>query len=508
MTRSWDNRWLVDVAGPASVVESMFAIHLMHYVDGQGHTFYAPDSEPSVPADIAACLQGIVGLDSAAQEQAQIHVGKPFVFTSKASAPGGGDGGGGSGGSGSGGSTGSSTTPQASTTIVTSSGSGLSPRLSGVLSGTLSPHDIKTAYNLNSVPSTGANQVIGLIELNGFNPSDIQAYEDAYQLPHIPIQIVSVDGATNTVDNSRVNNDPSEVAFDIELVAAMAPGARLIRVYEAPYGSNVSKSLLDLYNYMCADDTNQQGSTSAILPEAALPASYKQSENTAFESGTLAGSTYFAASGDWGPYPGLTSSGTLDKSYITAGEPAAQPFVCGVGGTTLTTDQYANYVSETTWSQTVYPATGPVTLLSGGGSSNYWAIMPWQKTIIIAGSGASLTYRNVPDVAINAYINYSIYYGGRWGAGGGTSAGAPLWAGFMALVNGRLNSHQAAPTGWLNYTLYSLAQSPRYHSDFHDINDNSSNGKYNAVAGYDLTTGLGSMNGANLFADIAAANGG
>lgn len=485
----------MDVSGPASVVEAAFGVRLMHFKDKTGRDIYAPDAEPSVPANIASHLVGVIGLDNAAQWQPQVRLGKRLPPVFRATAPGGGDGGG-SGGSGGTGGGSTSSIPTTSNAIAGSSALP-GPPLSGP-NGDLAPSDIRTAYNLNSIPNNVSGQVVALVELNGFNPSDVQAYEDRFYLPHIPIQIISIDGSTNTVDYTNpVSNSPFEPLLDIDMVAAVAPGIRLIRIYQGVYGpsnqSNVTTNLLHVYNRLCSD-ANLQTGISFATTENSISSSMKQSENNAFQTGALTGNTIFAASGDHGTYGGV------------ANDPATQPFVCGVGGTTLVTDQYANYVSETTWAQTIQG----VNYSSGGGISQYWAIPSWQKPVVSNGSGASTSNRNVPDVSLNAYGDYAVYsaYYGGWNSVLGTSAGTPIWAAFTALINGRLNSHATGPVGMITRYLYPIAQSSRYSTDFHDVADHSNNGTYYAVPGYDLVTGLGSFNGTNLFADIVAANGG
>ena len=119
--------------------------------------------------------------------------------------------------------------------------------------------------------------------------------------------------------------------------------------------------------------------------------------------------------------------------------------------------------------------------------------------------------RDVPDVALNAYTDYAIYYNGAWQPYGGTSAACPIWASFLALVNSRLVPEGVPPLADFPAALYTIAEGPRYTTDFHDIADGSTHRLFSggpgnqAVPGYDLTTGLGSFNGANLFADLVAA---
>jgi hypothetical protein len=85
-----------------------------------------------------------------------------------------------------------------------------------------------------------------------------------------------------------------------------------------------------------------------------------------------------------------------------------------------------------------------------------------------------------------------------------TSCAAPLWAAFTSLVNQKRASGGASPLGLAAAAIYPLAREADYPSDWHDINDGSTNGHYPAVTGYDLATGWGSFQAAGLLADLAA----
>jgi subtilase family serine protease len=87
--------------------------------------------------------------------------------------------------------------------------------------------------------------------------------------------------------------------------------------------------------------------------------------------------------------------------------------------------------------------------------------------------------------------------------GGGTSAAAPLWAGYMALVNQQLVTNGEPSAGFINPALYAIAARTNYVAYFHDVTSGSntwsaSPNLFYATNGYDLCTGLGSMNGTNL----------
>jgi subtilase family serine protease len=90
---------------------------------------------------------------------------------------------------------------------------------------------------------------------------------------------------------------------------------------------------------------------------------------------------------------------------------------------------------------------------------------------------------------------------------GGTSAAAPLWAAFNALVNQNRAAKGLTPTGFLNPMIYAIGKGSNAAKDFHDIADGSSNGTstagFNAVSGYDNATGWGSFQATNLLNDLS-----
>jgi Predicted protease len=177
------------------------------------------------------------------------------------------------------------------------------------------------------------------------------------------------------------------------------------------------------------------------------------------------GITPIASSGDNGAYDGTSS--------LTVNFPASDPNVLSVGGTTLTiTNNVWN--GETTWSG------------SGGGSSSYFSEPSYQKSVSLITNN----YRGVPDVAYDANPNtgVSVYYSGSWYVFGGTSIGAPQWAGLIAIA-AQIQGHGL---GLVQTTIYSLASSNSYSQYFHDIVFGPSNGYYNAQVGWDYVTGWGS----------------
>ena len=114
------------------------------------------------------------------------------------------------------------------------------------------------------------------------------------------------------------------------------------------------------------------------------------------------------------------------------------------------------------------------------------------------------SYRNGPDVSANANFTYYVCADQTTctaNAYGGTSFAAPLWAGYLALVNQQAMANGNKTLGFINPSLYTIGAGSSYNTDFHDITSGS-NG-YSATTGYDLATGWGSPNGANLLMALA-----
>jgi subtilase family serine protease len=441
VTGTHANRTLLNVSGPASAFEAAFNLNLNNYQARDGRIFYAPDNDPEVPDFIAGRITGIIGLDNAAVWHAYNHI-----------------------------------VPEAQTEQAFPYQIGTGP------GGGLAPHDIGTAYNLNSVPANGSGQILGLFELAGYRASDIASYVSYFGLHSVPLQNVLVDGFSG-----RAGSGADEVTLDIELQNALAPGASRIIVYEGP---NTSAGVVDTYNRIATDNLAKQISTSWGLSEGQTSSAVLNAENAIFMQMAAQGQSIYAASGDSGAYD--------NGSTLSVDDPASQPYVVGVGGTQLFVNANETYKSESTWNvnNTVNGGAG------GGGVSSVWGIPSWQQGVTTA---ASQTMRNVPDVSLNSdqYTGYSVYYRRGWYIYGGTSCASPLWAAFTARVNQQRAANGIGTLGFANPMIYQIATSSKYSTDFHDINDGSTNIYYPAVAGYDNATGWGTVNGSYLLADLA-----
>jgi len=449
VTGTHPNRLLLDVSAPARAVEAAFNLHLSSYRGPNGREFHAPDRNPEVPAALASVIHGVIGLDNAAVWR-----------------------------------------PHSKGIMVSGNGLPAPSQIGTGPGGGLAPTDIRTGYGLGRVSQHGSRQTLGLFELAGYSATDITAYEDYFGLlPYVPLQNVLVDGASG---RSNSHGGSAEVTLDIELMIALAPGANEILIYEGP---NTNTGVVDTYNKIASDNSAKEISTSWGLSETQSTISVLNAENNAFQQMAAQGQSIYAASGDSGAYD--------DGQTLSVDDPASQPYMVGVGGTTLSvadpsTDN-ESWSGETTWNS-------GSTLLgaSGGGISAVWPIPPWQQGVA---SAASQTYRNVPDVSLDADPNtgYAIYYRNNWYIYGGTSCAAPLWAAFTALVNEQRAANGNGLLGFANPPIYQIATGGNCASDFHDITTGN-NLHYYAGTGYDDATGWGSFNGANLLADLATAS--
>jgi len=331
--------------------------------------------------------------------------------------------------------------------------------------GLLTGGDFRAAY-APAVTLNGGGQTIGLFELDGFYASDVQANFSQAGLPSVPTQTVLLDGFNGAPGSGSV-----EVTLDIMMAAYMAPAVSNIIVYE---GTNWN----DVLNRMATDNLASQLSSSWCYSptNAATEQIFKQM--------IAQGQSFFQASGDSGAYKGAVMP------------PADDPNVTVVGGTSLTTTGAGGaWQSETTW-----PG-------SGGGISTTWPIPSYQQPAAMTAAGGSGSMRNIPDVALVAAAQlFLICDNGQWMEVGGTSAAAPLWAGFLALVNQQMAANKQPRLGFMNPLIYAIGAGASYDTDLHDITTGS-NGGHSAMVGYDLATGWGSPSGQPLIHTLSGTSG-
>jgi kumamolisin len=318
--------------------------------------------------------------------------------------------------------------------------------------------DIRAAY-YGGTALTGAGQSVGLLEYAGYNIADVQNYFTQVNQPfNVPIVGVSLNGA-NLKCTGKCND--GEQSLDIEEAISMAPGLAQLVVY-------VGHSDVSMLNQMAVDNTSKQLSSSW---------GWKADADTIdpiLEEFAAQGQSFVDATGDDGYH--LLADGVW---------PADDQNVTAVGGTDLiTTGPGGAWSQEFGWHYS-----------GGGPSPDHIAIPSYQAPFITQNNNGSKKLRNVPDIAGDAQTdNYSCYDGGCYTGNGGTSYAAPLWAGFVALVNQQAASINRHPVGFLNPIIYRIGGTAQYHKIFHD-EKLGNNGRYIAGRGFDLVTGFGSPAG-------------
>jgi hypothetical protein len=455
VTATYPNRLLLDVSGNAATVEKVFHVTLSVYQHPtENRSFFAPDAEPSIDFDVP--VLHVSGLDNYSMPRPASLKKNPLK-----------------------------TRPVG---VQPAAGSGPGSSYMG--------NDFRAAY-APGVTLNGAGQMVGLVEFDGYYASDITAYEQQAGLPNVPLRNVLLDGFSGTPTTNVLA--VFEASLDIEMAISMATNLAGVVVFEA---GPSDKHFDDILNSMASSNQIKQFSSSWFLGGIASDTN----ANQVFQQMAVQGQSFFQASGDG------------DAWVNPIHDPAASPYVTSVGGTTLTMNgSGASYATEAVWNSGYtppsitqpWPLNGNGYWGSGGGVSTYYSIPSWQTNINMTTNQGSRTMRNIPDVALTADNIWVSYNNGQSVSfGGGTSAAAPLWAGFTALVNQQAANTLKQPVGFLNPAIYAIGKSPNYAAAFHDITtgNNFSAGSptnYPAVPGYDLCTGWGTPNGTNLINALA-----
>lgn len=449
------NGLALSVSSTAAGLGSAFQTSFESYRLPSGQLAYANTSAPSVPASVVGTVQDIVGLNTL-EAPRPVSLSRAVAHTSSAPAP----------------------------QIATGGPQPCSAASSAAASNRSYTADkLASAYRFSGAYAArdlGSGITVALFELEPYQATDIGSYQSCYAT-NASVTNVPVDGGVTPGAGT------GEAALDIEDVIGLAPKANVL-VYEGP---NSGAGAYDTYNAIISQNRAQVISTSWGVCEASQSASAAAAENTLFQEAAVQGQSLFAASGDTGADDCRTGTGP------GVDDPASQPFVTGVGGTTLSS--LGPPPTETVWAN----SSGA----GGGGISSRWTMPSYQSGapsslgVINAGStggpcGSPGYCREVPDVSANAdpRTGYEIFWNGRWASFGGTSAAAPTWAALTVLANAS-SACTGAKVGFANAAIYRAAAAG-YRSSFNDVTSgsNSSNGVpgFAALSGFDMASGLGS----------------
>ena len=383
----------------------------------------------------------------------------------------------------------------------------------GANSGSLQPDDLNgpNGYNAQALLSGGGDgtgENVALVEFSNYVNSDQAAYQSCYG--------TSVGVARDTIGGGNPKRAAGdEVALDQEVLASTAPGIGTIHTYVAPEFDSMAAVLDAILKNHAAQGVHIV-SDSWGLCELAELRSDAAATDTELQLLAVAGISFFAASGD----DGASDCNRFGIPAPQVDDPASQPYATGVGGTRL--DPSSSHV-ETTWGGHGVGAGG-----GGGGISAFFAMPGWQKGRGVIREGVSSKTkcggrthycREVPDVAFDADpdTGYVIHCtvgqcsagDGGWQVFGGTSAAAPLMAGYTADANSFSLANGGRRMGFASPFLYRQFADPVM---FHDITSGTNSihagTTFSARPGYDLATGMGSIDVSAMATALAAYTGG
>jgi subtilase family serine protease len=428
-----------------------------------------------------------------------------------------------------------------------------------------SPQATRAAYNLGPLYDAGYDGrgiTIAIVDSYGSDTMahDLHVYDQAFGLPPMcgeegvactagmpTFSILHVQGSPATKAPPSKSNSPGqedksawalEVALDVEVAHAMAPGANILLVTTPnaeTLGVQGFPDMMKAEKYVVDNHLAQVISQSFGSAEEAF-GSKRSLENLrdAFKAASANGVTVLASSGDGGSandrkQPVGRGGSTIESPTVSW--PASDPLVTGVGGTYLCTDPNNTTARATdstdppTKCQSNMGVTEVGWTFAGGGFSHVFDKPAYQNSLP-AGSTSIDTARGVPDVGLQAssttgaLVYLSLPPDGQsglrcgsdpcstgWYDIGGTSLSCPQWAGLVAIAD-QING---GGLGLINPGLYRIGADPaRYSSDFYDVTVGNNTADpnvpgYPATTGWDPITGLGTPNAARLVPDLVAA---
>ncbi|KAJ7753274.1 subtilisin-like protein [Mycena metata] len=369
--------------------------------------------------------------------------------------------------------------------------------------GVMNPICLQELYG---VPTNGTTKNTNTILVPGYigafaQPSDLEIFLQLYR-PDVP--------SNTTFTVTRINgsspSDPDlvglEAVLDLEYTIGLAP--KVPSVFLSVGGTDFPQALLDTTTFIDGLES----------PPSVLSTSYGAAESTFGDSMAIKlchaymalgarGVSVLFGSGDGG-VRGLHDDNTTDCSNNTFIPifPTSCPYVTSLGGT-------AGFGPEVALN------------LTGGGFSNIFAAPPYQTSAVASYLDTipadfpgtfNRTGRGYPDIALQAW-NFEIVNNGTTSLIYGTSAGSPVFAAMLAMINDRLVAAGKPTLGFLNPFIYSTGSAA-----FTDITSGHNSGlvcpassvAFDAAVGWDATTGIGTPRFADLLtaamASASAAN--
>jgi subtilase family serine protease len=398
------------------------------------------------------------------------------------------------------------------------------------------PGQIQTAYNLAPLfhhGITGRGQTIVIVDSFG-SPTiqhDLRVFDKTFGLPAPPsLKVIQPAGTVPPYDpnNADMVGWAGETTLDVQYAHTMAPGANILLV-ETPVSETegvtgfpqIVKAENYVVNHHLGSVISQSfGATEQTFPNKAT----LESLRSAFENAAAHHVTVTAATGD----SGAADVGLDEETYYlhpVVGWPPSDPLVTAVGGTQLHLNAAGQRTApDTVWNDTynkptqeyIFGDAGPNPLAGNGGKSIIFS-RPWYQDGVKNVVGNS---RGLPDISMSGACNGAVdtynSYGGipaGWYPTCGTSESTPIFSGVVALAD-QVAGH---PLGLINPALYKL--SAEHAPGIVDVTSGNTtvsftqNGKLytikgaSAKPGYDLASGVGTINGALFVPELARAAG-
>jgi subtilase family serine protease len=472
-----------DATMSVGLAQRLFGADLASFrtANASADRFVAPTASARIPAGLAGAVTGVVGLDTRPLTSGQSETPAPAPLSAANGV-----------------------------TAAATPGSAYQPRggaasgcASGLASGGFTPNQYRTAYGFDPLATAGldgAGERVALIEINGFKPADISAFAACFGLP---VPKVTRFGVGITKPLAAVNG---ETTLDLEILDAAAPGLKGVDVYES---RPLAKDVLTALTRPLRSPGRKPNVISASLGscEAQAKQAIGGKNITTVESSlqlaAASGISVLASSGDDGSSSCFDLQGVPEPLQAVS-FPASSPWVTGVGGTNIAVDASNALTNQVVWDS----QSGA----GGGGYSSLFKRPSYQDGFTAA------KHRVVPDVAMLADTSpgYAIYCTakgdcqdapptGPWGEFGGTSAGTPLLAGGLALIDEGLRKSGRQDIGLANPLLYKIAASTVGPQVFKDVisgdndlfalvtNGTRKVGCCTAGPGFDAATGLGGV---------------
>ncbi|MER5635324.1 S53 family peptidase [Kitasatospora sp. NPDC002227] len=375
-----------------------------------------------------------------------------------------------------------------------------------------SPLQYRKAYDLDPLYQqgvTGKGRTIVIVDSFG-SPTiqhDLEVFDKQWGLPDTSLEVVKwgnvpVFDPTDPTQTSWAG----ETTLDVEYAHSIAPDAHIVLVETAvaeTEGVTGLPEMMDAEQALIKAGKGDVISQSFDATENTFPGfdqgNYKSITDLryAYRAAAERGVSVLAASGDDGVTNADNNGGLYP--FPVAGWPSSDPLVTSVGGTELTLDNDGNRTApDKVWHDDYGAA---------GGADSAVFERPWYQWGV---QGVTGNHRGTPDISMSAAVDgaawtYESYDPARvgWHLTGGTSEATPIFAGITALAD-QLAGHRL---GQLNWRMYGLANLPAKWSGIVDVTtgDNGWNGVtgYQAAKGYDLASGLGTIDAAKFVHAIA-----